>query len=80
VQLEPSNDKQAEAIKLRDQEQREFYEGRILLSGKKERVDLKGRKLVTDNFTYRTENTINEKGETVSNKIFDGGYQVVIND
>ena len=38
------------------------------------------RKLLTDNFEYKTENIVDEKGKVVSKKKFKGGYRIVLND
>ena len=78
--MDPKDQEQAEAIALRDEEQRDFYNDRIIKDGKKDKVNKDAKKIIVDNFTYKTENTVDGNGKVTSKEVFAGGYQVVIND
>ena len=78
--MDPKDEEQAKAIALRDEEQRDFYNDRIIKDGKKDKVNKDAKKIIVDNFTYETENTVDGNGKVTSKKVFAGGYQVVIND
>jgi len=67
----PQTEEEVAGVKERDANMKKQYDDRV--------IDKKTGLLV-DNFKYEDENTIDDKGKTVSKKVFKGGYRVFLND